>query len=72
MSKGDWRRPSSVSKKQYDEAYEAAFGVKEIKTWDPEGEDERVGGPKVEGSGPSDSGEPSPSDSEGSLQSGDA
>lgn len=33
MSKGDWRRP--VNKDKYDEGYEAIFGRKEPKLWDP-------------------------------------
>jgi hypothetical protein len=38
MGKGDKRRPSYVEKKVYDENFEAVFGRKELKTWDPEGE----------------------------------
>lgn len=34
MSKGDTRRPSSVSKGEYDANYEAAFGKKELKQWE--------------------------------------
>jgi len=30
MSKGDWRRPSSVPKSEYDANFEAVFGVKKL------------------------------------------
>ena len=33
MSKGDNKRPSSISKEEYDANFEAAFGKKEIRTW---------------------------------------
>lgn len=43
MSKGDWKRPrdSGVSKKQYDSNFEGVFGKKEIKTWNPEEDNEQ-------------------------------
>lgn len=43
MSKGDWKRPrdGSVSKEQYDDNFEAVFGKKEIKTWNPEEDNEQ-------------------------------
>lgn len=34
MSKGDWQRP--MDKKKFDKGFEAIFGKKEIKTWNPE------------------------------------
>lgn len=30
MSKGDWRRPSSVPKDEYDQKFEAVFGPKKL------------------------------------------
>lgn len=34
MSKGDNRRPSSVSKEEYDENFEALFGKKKLNIWE--------------------------------------
>jgi hypothetical protein len=34
MGKGDTRRPSSISKEEYDANYEAAFGKKELRVWE--------------------------------------
>jgi hypothetical protein len=34
MSKGDWRRPSSIPKDQYDKNYEAVFGKKKLNVWE--------------------------------------
>jgi hypothetical protein len=34
MSKGDNKRPSSISKEKYDANFEAAFGKKELRTWE--------------------------------------
>lgn len=39
MGKGDWVRPSN--KKKFDEGFERAFGKREIKTWNPEEDDEQ-------------------------------
>lgn len=42
FSKGDWFRP--VNKEKYDEQFESVFGRKEIKTWNPDGEEESQDG----------------------------
>jgi len=42
MSKGDTPRPTN--KEKYDEQFESIFGRKEIKTWDPDGEEENENG----------------------------
>lgn len=34
MGKGDTRRPSHVSKKEYDANFEAVFGRKELRQWE--------------------------------------
>lgn len=39
MGKGDWYRP--VDKKKFDENYEAMFGKREIKTWNPDEDEEQ-------------------------------
>lgn len=38
MSKGDKRRPSSVSKEDYDKAFKVCFGVKKGRAYDSEAE----------------------------------
>lgn len=42
MSKGDWKRPPSISREEEDKRYEDAFGVKPIKNWDPSTEEDAV------------------------------
>ncbi|KKN80425.1 hypothetical protein LCGC14_0330180 [marine sediment metagenome] len=42
MSKGDTPRP--MNKEKYDESFESVFGRKEIKTWNPDGEEEDANG----------------------------
>lgn len=40
MGKGDWKRPTNKAK--FDEGYEAVFGKRELKTWNPEEDDEQA------------------------------
>jgi len=40
MGKGDWKRPTDKAK--FDEGYEAIFGKRELKTWNPEEDDEQT------------------------------
>jgi hypothetical protein len=42
MSKGDTPRPTN--KEKYNESFEHIFGRKEIKTWNPDGEEENENG----------------------------
>ena len=42
MSKGDTPRP--MNKEKYDESFESVFGRKEIKNWNPDGEEEDANG----------------------------
>lgn len=62
MSKGDWTRP--VNKEKYDESFEAIFGRKELKTWDPEADVEGDSGSQDE----SNSGSSGPEDEDGNQR----
>ena len=66
MGKGDWKRPTDKAK--FDEGYEAIFGKRELKTWNPEEDDEQTKPvqSETEGSGrnhgATEAGRPHPSD----------
>lgn len=57
MPKGDWPRPHN--RKRFETNFEAIFGKHEIKTWDPEAEDNDVENPEQAEEGTGDTGGPS-------------
>jgi hypothetical protein len=64
MGKGSTTRPHSIPRAEYEKNYEAIFGRREIKTWNPEEDDDNDYAYHEQ------QGEPSPDSGEGSPGEG--